>query len=55
MKQASASLRALEAAFRRKPVSTSLAIVAVVVTVRIFGEFAGGVLDGLIIGFRDPI
>lgn len=41
-------------AFRRKPVSTALTIVAVVVLVRVVGEFAAGFWDGLMIGFRDP-
>jgi hypothetical protein len=55
MKRAAASSHDLKVAFRRKPVSTTLAIVAVVVVFRIFGEFAVGVFDGLVIGFRDPI
>ena len=55
MRRAVASLHDLKDAFRRKPVSTWLAIVAVLVVVRIFGEFAAGVFDGLVIGFRGPI
>ena len=43
----------LKIAFRRKPVSTTLAIIAVVVVARVFGEFATGFVDGLVAGFTD--
>ncbi|HEY1071908.1 hypothetical protein [Brevundimonas sp.] len=43
----------LEVAFRRKPVATWLAIVAVVVVFGIFGEYAAGFIDGLVAGFSD--
>ena len=55
MKRSGASWDDLADAFRRRPVSTALALIVAVALVRIAGEFAVGVLDGLVIGFRDPI
>ncbi|MEG1028896.1 MAG: hypothetical protein RSE34_02330 [Brevundimonas sp.] len=40
---------------RRGPLSTLLAIIVVIVALRILGEFASGVVDGLIVGFTDAV
>lgn len=53
MRRAAASLHDLKDAFRRKPVAKWLAIIAVMVALRVFGEFAVGVFDGLVAGFAD--
>ncbi len=48
-------LQALTVRFRRKPVSTLLAVIAVMVAVRLLGEFASGLIDGLVVGFTDAV
>lgn len=53
MRRLEASWSDLAVALRRKPVSTTLALIAVVVVFRIFGEFAAGFVDGLAAGFTD--
>ena len=48
-------LQALGAQFRRKPFSSLLTVIAVMVVVWLLGEFAAGVIDGLIMGFTDAV
>ncbi|GEM_PF-5531549 len=40
---------------KQKPFRTALGIIAVMVGVRILGEFAAGVIDGLVVGFTDTV
>ena len=49
------SFQDLTVRLRRKPLSTLLAIIVVIAVLRILGEFASGVVDGLIAGFTDAV
>jgi len=48
-------LQELTAQARLKPFRTWIAIMAVMVGVRILGEFTAGVIDGLVVGFTDAV